>query len=196
MSLTVFTVVEAFLEILAAHGIESIADVRTIPRSRHNPQFGSEALAASLQRAGLEYSHLPLLGGLRRPRPDSRNLAWRNGSFRGYADHMETAEFEAGIASLLPLAGDRHTAILCAEAVYFRCHRALISDALVCRGIEVVHLFDARRREPHRPTQFMKVRDGCPFYPAEQGELPGGGAGEVVGEDAGAAPAGNNKMMR
>ena len=142
MPLTVFTIghsnrsLDAFLAILKAHQIECLADIRTIPRSRHNPQFSAESLEKSLPRAGISYARLPRLGGLRRPRKDSRNLAWRNDTFRGYADYMETAEFEKGIAELLALARDRRTAIMCAEALYYRCHRSLVSDALVCRGVE------------------------------------------------------------
>src|SRR6267142_950438 len=140
MPLTILTVghsnrsLDAFVAILKAHGVECLADVRTIPRSRHNPQFNAETLQKSLSMAGIVYTRLPRLGGLRKPRKDSRNLAWRNDSFRGYADYMETTEFEKGIAELLALARDRRTAILCAEALYYRCHRSLISDALVSRG--------------------------------------------------------------
>ena len=182
MPLTVLTVghsnrsLDAFLAILKAHGVECLADVRTIPRSRHNPQFNAEALEKSLPMAGIVYTRLPRLGGLRKPRKDSRNLAWRNDSFRGYADYMETAEFEKGIAELLALARDRRTAILCAEALYYRCHRSLISDALVCRGVETIHLMDHRKTSGHRLTPFVKIEDGRPTYPAEQTSLPQPGA--------------------
>ena len=163
---------DAFLAILKAHGVECLADVRTIPRSRHNPQFNAEALEKSLPMAGIVYTRLPRLGGLRKPRRDSRNLAWRNDSFRGYADYMETAEFEKGIAELLALARDRRTAILCAEALYYRCHRSLISDALVCRGVDTIHLMDQRKTDGHRLTPFVKIEDGRPTYPVEQASLP------------------------
>ena len=182
MPLTVLTVghsnrsLDAFLAILKAHGVECLADVRTIPRSRHNPQFNAEALEKSLPMAGILYIRLPRLGGLRKPRRDSRNLAWRNDSFRGYADYMETAEFEKGIAELLALARDRRTAILCAEALYYRCHRSLISDALVCRGVDTIHLMDQRKTDGHRLTPFVKIEDGRPTYPAEQAPLPRPGA--------------------
>lgn len=181
MPVTVFTVghsnrsLDAFLAILRAHRIECLADVRTIPRSRHNPQFNAEALEKSLPMAGIAYTRLPRLGGLRRPRKDSKNLAWRNDSFRGYADYMETAEFEKGIAELLVLARDRRTAILCAEALYVRCHRSLISDALVCRGVDAVHLVDEKRAAGHRLTPFVKIADGRPTYPAAQPDLPASG---------------------
>ncbi len=188
MPVTVYTVghsnrtLEALLGILRAHGIECLADVRTVPRSRHNPQFNAETLEKSLPGAGVAYSRLPRLGGLRRPRVDSRNLAWRSDSFRGYADYMETPEFEKGIAELLALARQRRTAIMCAEAVYFRCHRSLISDALLCRGIATIHLLDTRKVVEHRLTSFAKIQDGRPTYPAEQASLPGdrpGGGGRA-----------------
>ena len=184
MPITVFTVghsnrsLDAFLAILKAHGIESLDDIRTIPRSRHNPQFSAEAIEKSLPRAGIFYVCLPRLGGLRRPRKDSRNLAWRNDSFRGYADYMETAEFEKGIAELLALARDRRTAMMCAEALYYRCHRSLVSDALVCRGVETVHLLDHKKTSAHRLTPFVKIEDGRPTYPATQPTLPVPGADE------------------
>ncbi len=198
MPVTVYTVghsnrtLEALLGILRAHGIECLADVRTVPRSRHNPQFNAEALEKTLPESGIAYVRLPRLGGLRKPRADSRNLAWRNDSFRGYADYMETPEFEKGMAELLALARDRRTAIMCAEAVYFRCHRSLISDALLCGGVAIIHLFDARRAAEHRLTPFAKIEAGRPTYPAEQatlpGERPGPGARGGAGGRAGGHP--------
>ena len=178
MSVTVHTVghsnrsLEALLGILRAHGIERLADVRSVPRSRHNPQFNAESLAKSLPLAGIEYVAVPRLGGLRRPRPDSRNLAFRNDSFRGYADYMETPEFEKGIAELLALARAKRTVIMCAEATFDRCHRSLISDALVCRGVETVHLLDGTRSLKHPLSAAAKIVDGRPTYPAAQGSLP------------------------
>src|SRR5437867_3335792 len=168
MPLTLYTVghsnrtLETLLAILRAHSIERVADVRTVPRSRHNPQFNAEALETSLPEAGLAYDRLSQLGGLRRPRKDSRHLGWRNESFRGYADHMETPEFEQGISGLLTLARAGRTAVMCAEAVYFRCHRSLIADALLCRGVAVVHLLDVRKTADHRLTPFAKIEDGRP----------------------------------
>jgi len=182
MTKTLYTVghsnipAERLLELLTQHGTTAVADVRSQPYSRHNPQFNAETLQKSLSMAGIVYTRLPRLGGLRKPRKDSRNLAWRNDSFRGYADYMETTEFEKGIAELLALARDRRTAILCAEALYYRCHRSLISDALVCRGVETVHLMDRRKTAAHRLTPFVKIEDGRPTYPAEQESLPQPGA--------------------
>jgi len=184
MPLTVFTIghsnrsLDAFLAILKAHRIECLADIRTIPRSRHNPQFSAEALEKSLPMTGISYGRLPRLGGLRKPRKDSRNQAWHNDAFRGYADYMETAEFEKGIAELLALARGKRTAMMCAEALYYRCHRSLVSDALVCRGVETVHLLGVKRTAPHRLTAFVKIEDGRPTYPAAQPTLPVAGADE------------------
>src|SRR2546426_8901238 len=204
MPVTVYTVghsnrtLEALLGILRAHGIECLADVRTGPRPRHNPQFNAETLEKSLPGAGVAYHRLPRLGGLRRPRADSHNLAWRNDSFRGYADYMETPEFEKGIAELLALARDRRTAIMCAEAVYFRCHRSLISDALLCRGLVTIHLLDTRKVVEHRLTSFAKIVDGRPTYPAEQASLPGartgmGGRSGPSGREEGRAGSGEEE---
>jgi len=190
MPVTVYTVghsnrtLEALLGILRAHGVECVADVRTVPRSRHNPQFNADTLEKTLPEAGVAYVRLPRLGGLRKPRKDSRNLAWRNDSFRGYADYMETPEFEKGIVELLTLARDRRTVIMCAEAVYFRCHRSLISDALLCRGVAIVHLLDGKKTADHRLTAFAKIEDGRPVYPAGQGSLPAGRSRAGDGSDA------------
>lgn len=186
MSVTVHTVghsnrsFEALLGILRAHGIECLADVRSVPRSRHNPQFNAESLAKSLPRSGIDYVPVPRLGGLRKPRADSRNLAFRNDGFRGYADYMGTPEFEKGIADLLALARAKRTAMMCAEAIYDRCHRSLISDALVCRGVETVHLLDETKRLEHPLSPLARIVDGRPTYPAAQGSL-----GDMMGgEDA------------
>jgi uncharacterized protein (DUF488 family) len=179
MPVTVHTVghsnrsLEALLGILRAHGIECLADVRSVPRSRHNPQFNSDSLAKVLTLAGIEYVPMPRLGGLRKPRSDSRNLAFRNDGFRGYADYMETPEFDKGIAELLALAKAKRTAMMCAEAVYDRCHRSLISDALVCRGVETVHLLDESRSLKHPLSPAARIVDERPTYPAAQGSLPG-----------------------
>ena len=133
---------DALVELLRAHRIEMLVDVRTIPRSRHNPQFNRDALAQSLAAAGIDYAHHPALGGLRHPRKDSVNLGWRNASFRGYADYMQTAEFARALDALEALADARRTAIMCAEAVPWRCHRGLIADALTVRGRPVYPLPD------------------------------------------------------
>ncbi|MBI3596917.1 MAG: DUF488 domain-containing protein [Nitrospirae bacterium] len=177
METTIYTLghsnrsLEAFLEILKAHGIRCVADVRTISRSRHNPQFNADALGPFLKSAGVHYTLLPRLGGLRKPRKDSRNLAWRNSSFRGFADYMETEEFEEGLQELLRLAAKKKTAILCAEAVYWRCHRSLIADALLARGIPAMHIMSPSKAEPHRLTSFAKIEGLHVRYPAEQQTL-------------------------
>jgi uncharacterized protein (DUF488 family) len=152
---------------LKAHGVELVVDVRTVPRSRRNPQFSRENLPASLAAAGIGYIHLPELGGLRKPRPDSINAAWRNDSFRGYADYMQTAEFAAGIEHLLELAAERPAAVMCAEAVPWRCHRSLIGDALTARGHRVENIMSATSRTPHRMTPFARVEGTTVTYPAE-----------------------------
>ena len=139
-----------FLDLLASHGVQAIADVRRFPGSRKHPQFGHDALSASLEGAGRSYLWLPALGGRRRPKPDSKNTVWRNASFRGYADYMETAEFAEGLDALLELCKEQRTTLMCAEAPWWRCHRALIADALCARGVEVVHILDERRTAPHR----------------------------------------------
>jgi uncharacterized protein (DUF488 family) len=163
MSSLLFTVghstrtAEEFIELLKAHRIELLVDVRTVPRSRHNPQFNRDTLPETLRRAGMGYLHLGELGGLRKPRADSPNTAWRNLSFRGYADYMETQEFEQGLARLVDEAGKRRTTVMCAEAVPWRCHRSLIGDALVARGMEVFELSSATRTQPHRMTPFARV---------------------------------------
>ena len=155
------------LELLEAHGVEQLADVRTIPRSRHNPQFNRESLARKLRRAGIGYTHMPALGGLRHARPDSPNQGWRNASFRGFADYMQTPEFEAGMVALIDAAVSARTAIMCAEAVPWRCHRSLIADALCARGIRVEHILSATRAEPHVVTSFAVVKGTRVTYPPE-----------------------------
>lgn len=153
-----------FTDLLGAHGITTLVDVRTVPRSRHNPQFDREALAASLEAVAIGYVHLPALGGMRRPRPDSVNLGLRSAGFRGYADHMQTEEFRRGLERLETLAGARATAIMCAEAEPSRCHRALLSDALVARGWRVLHIRGDDAFE-HAPLPVMRTVDDRPIYP-------------------------------
>ena len=155
------------LTMLQAHAVDVLADVRTVPRSRHNPQFNRETLPAELAAAGIEYRHLPGLGGLRHPRKDSINTGWRNDSFRGYADYMQTEEFEANLEELLRLAAERRVAIMCAEAVPWRCHRSMISDAVTARGGEVRHIMSAEKAEPHRMTSFARVDGVRVTYPSE-----------------------------
>jgi uncharacterized protein (DUF488 family) len=154
------------LELLRAHGVEQVVDVRTIPRSRHNPQFNRPTLSRSLHVVKLGYQHLKALGGLRRARADSINLGWRNASFRGFADYMQTDEFAAGLARLERISRRRPTAIMCAEAVPWQCHRSLIADALAVAGWRVLHIQSRRTARPHRRTPFLKVRGGTLCYPA------------------------------
>jgi uncharacterized protein (DUF488 family) len=194
---------EELLGLLDEHRIAVLADVRTAPGSRRLPQFGRASLASELPAHGVAYVHLPELGGFRRPRPDSRNTAWRNGSFRGYADYMETPEFRAGVERLLglldgvgmpfgpppapsapppPVKGGGHgpppapsappppvkgggLAVMCAEAVPWRCHRSLISDALLARGVAVQHILGAGHTQPHRLTTFARVDGVDTWYP-------------------------------
>jgi uncharacterized protein (DUF488 family) len=165
--------IEEFIRILQAHGIKQLVDVRTIPRSRRNPQFNSETLARSLKTGGIEYRHMPGLGGLRRPRPDSRNTGWRNASFRGYADHMQTPAFQRDLQILMDLASETATTIMCAEAVPWRCHRSLIADALLVHGIEVQEILTAAKSQPHKLTPFAKIDGTEVSYPGakESGTL-------------------------
>jgi uncharacterized protein (DUF488 family) len=156
---------DEFLALLRAHEIELVADIRTIPRSRHNPQFNTERLAPRLDRARVRYAHLPALGGLRHPAKDSVNRGWRNASFRGFADYMGTPEFARGLRRLEALAGRRRTAIMCAEAVPWRCHRSLVADALTLAGWQVRHIQSRRTAARHALTPFLRVRAGKPTYP-------------------------------
>jgi uncharacterized protein (DUF488 family) len=154
-----------FIQLLQAYAVETLVDVRTIPKSRHNPQFNLDALDKSLQQANIEYQHMKSLGGLRHAAKDSVNLGWRNASFRGYADYMSTAEFEQGLQELVQLAGKRPTAIMCAEAVSWRCHRSLIADALIKQGWLVRDIMSRTKADIHRLTPFLKVKNGRLIYP-------------------------------
>ena len=158
--------IETFLELLHAHGIEQLVDVRTIPRSRHNPQYEQGALRRSLKAARIRYLHLRALGGRRRPRKDSPNTGWINSAFRGYADYMQSKQFQAGLARLEARARRRLTAIMCAEGWFVRCHRALIADALVVDGWRVRHIQSRKTASVHRRTPFLRVRRGRLRYPA------------------------------
>jgi uncharacterized protein (DUF488 family) len=153
--------IDIFIPLLQENGIKLLADVRMYPGSKRYPQFGREALAKSLSEAGIRYEHFPELGGRRKAKPDSKNTAWRNEMFRGYADYMETEDFQKGIARLVDLA-DRTgaTAIMCAEAVWWRCHRSLISDYLKARGVEVLHILDDNKVEPHPFTSAARIVNG------------------------------------
>ena len=157
-----------FVELLKAHGIRTLADVRTVPRSRANPQFNADALPATLAEAGIRHAHLSRLGGLRKANPDSVNGAWRNASFRGYADYMSTAEFERGLDELRALAREGPVAIMCAEALRWRCHRSLVADALWARGVVVRHIESRTRATAHRPTPFARFRGTRVTYPAPE----------------------------
>ena len=165
--------IEEFIEALRAHGIKLVADIRLLPGSKRYPQFNRERLAKYLTDHAIGYEHFPELGGRRKPRTDSRNTAWRNEAFRGYADYTETAEFPRGIARLRQIA-ERHgaIAIMCAEAVWWRCHRSLIADYLKAQGIEVIHIMDANKTEPHPFTSAAKIVDGTLDYSAAERELP------------------------
>jgi uncharacterized protein (DUF488 family) len=157
---------EEFIGLLQAHGATCVADVRTVPRSRHNPQFNKASLPRALKKAGLRYVHLPGLGGLRHAKRDSINLGWRNASFRGYADYMQTPEFEQSLVELIQLAKQDRIVIMCAEAVPWRCHRSLIADALLVRGIHTEDIMSPTRRQAHTLTPFAKVRGTTIAYPA------------------------------
>jgi uncharacterized protein (DUF488 family) len=157
---------EAFLELLTTHRVTGVADVRTIPRSRRHPHFSRESLAAFLPAHGIAYVHLAALGGLRKPASDSPNGGWRHPGFRGYADHMQTSQFEKGIEDLLSFAANSRVAIMCAEAKWWECHRQLIADALTARGIEVRHILSAGDTPVHRLTPFARVHGSGVTYPA------------------------------
>ncbi len=172
--LTIYTIghsthtIDEFLAILKTHGIEQIVDVRTIPKSRHNPQFNSDALEKSLKAEGIGYLHMPKLGGLRHAKKDSLNRAWENASFRGFADYMQTEEFEEGLQDLIDLAQQRKTAIMCAEAVPWRCHRSLIGDALLVRGIDVADIMSKSSVKPHTLTPWAEVSGTGITYPKKR----------------------------
>ena len=164
---------DELIALLDENAVEQVADVRRYPGSRRHPQFAREALEAALRTAGIEYHWLPELGGRRAPRTESRNTAWRNAGFRGYADYMETEAFHFGIARLLELARVRRTAYLCAEQAWQQCHRSLISDYLKAQAVEVIHILGPHRTQPHPYTQAARIVDGRLSYATEptQGEL-------------------------
>lgn len=174
--LTIYTIghstrtLEFFVRMLQGHEIEQVADVRTVPRSRKHPQFDRDTLPPVLEAEGIRYVHLKGLGGWRKPQPDSPNTAWRNDSFRGYADYMQTPEFAQNLEALIALARTARTAIMCAEGNPYRCHRSLISDALTVRGIQVLHITGITTAHPHELTAWAKVEGTEITYPAEEGE--------------------------
>jgi uncharacterized protein (DUF488 family) len=157
--------VEELIALLSTHGIRRLIDVRTIPRSKHNPQFNRDTLANALAGAGIGYRHEAKLGGLRKPSKDSINLGWRNASFRGYADYMQTEEFRRAVQELMACGTDIKTAIMCAEAVPWRCHRSLIADALAAKGWEVRHILSETKADRHRMTSFATCENGVLSYP-------------------------------
>lgn len=173
---------EQFADLLSTNGVECLVDVRRFPHSPRHPQFSEESLPGRLREQGIGYRHLPGLGGRRKPKPDSPNTGWRNSSFRGYADHMATAEFAEGVGRLLELCGRGRACLMCSEAVWWRCHRRMIADALVVRGFPVEHVLGEARRQRHELTAFAqivdKVGDKRLVYPAE---------GPTHGEDGGCA---------
>jgi uncharacterized protein (DUF488 family) len=168
--------VEEFLALLRENGIEVLADVRRYPGSRRHPQFGEAQMAASLRDAGVNYEHMPELGGRRPALRDSPNTAWRNTAFRGYADHMETSEFADGTNRLMNLATSKRLTIMCAEALWWQCHRGLIADYLKVRGWKVLHIMGPGKVEEHPYTSAAKVVDGKLSYRSHD-ELPFGAAG-------------------
>lgn len=160
-----------FIALLKTYAIERLVDIRTVPRSRHNPQFNSDALSEALNGEHIEYCSLPALGGLRHARKDSPNAGWHNKSFRGYADYMQTAEFEQGLQTLIRLSGQKRVAIMCAEAVPWRCHRSLVADALGVRGLPVVEILSETSYRAHALTPFAHVEGTRVTYPPEQPTL-------------------------
>jgi len=163
--------IDDFIALLRANGIRQLIDIRTIPKSRHNPQFNGDALAKSLRAARIQYLHMKDLGGLRHAKPDSINLGWRNASFRGYADYMQTPEFEAALERAINLAQKKPTALMCAEAVPWRCHRSLVADALLARGIPVLEIVSRAGPKEHKLTSFARVRGTKVTYPSDQRSL-------------------------
>ena len=163
--------IDAFVEILQAHGVKQLVDIRTIPKSRHNPQFNQETLSASLRKQKIAYVHMKDLGGLRRPHPDSPNAGWKNSSFRGYADYMQTGPFKEALDKLIAVSKKHPTAIMCAEALPWKCHRSLVSDSLTAKGIPVEHLLSPQKRQPHTMTPFAKVQNGELLYPKDKQQL-------------------------
>jgi uncharacterized protein (DUF488 family) len=177
MTTTLYTIghstrpIDEFIGLLQQHAITTLVDIRTIPQSRRHPQFGQESLRASLESAGIEYIHMKGLGGLRKPAKDSANGAWRNAAFRGYADYMQTKEFAGSIDELVAVAARAPTAIMCAEAVPWRCHRSLAADALLARDLGVVDILSSTVARPHALTWFARVAGTSVTYPPAQEQL-------------------------
>jgi uncharacterized protein (DUF488 family) len=171
---TIFTIghstrtLEELIELLRAHEVRRVIDIRTMPRSRHNPQYNRETLGPALRSRKIGYVHLKDLGGLRRAKPDSKNIGWHNTSFRGYADYMQTPEFEAGLKRAIRLSAVKPSALMCAEAVPWRCHRSLVADALAARKFPVEHIMSVTRANKHRLTSFARVRGKKVTYPSDK----------------------------
>jgi uncharacterized protein (DUF488 family) len=163
--------IEHFISILRSYVIKRLVDIRTIPRSRHNPQFNETALSDSLRAAHFEYMHMPSLGGLRHTHKDSPNTGWHNQSFRGYADYMQTEEFQAAVAALVCMSGEARIVIMCAEAVPWRCHRSLVADALTVRSVPVIEILSETSYRRHKLTPFAHVEGTRITYPPEQSTL-------------------------
>lgn len=159
---------EEFIALLQAHSVTSLIDVRTVPRSRHNPQFNRDELQVALEAAGIGYAHVAGLGGFRRTHPGSVNMGWRNVSFRGFADYMQTVEFAENLAELIGRARQEQIALMCAEAVPWRCHRSLIADALVVHGLRVEEIISGARRQVHALTSFARVNGTTITYPLQE----------------------------
>ena len=159
---------EEFMALLWAHGVRRLVDVRTVPRSRHNPQFNRDTLPEALAAEGILYTHLPGLGGLRHTRADSPNRGWHNESFRGFADYMQTEEFAENIEKLMEMGKKERIAVMCAEALPWRCHRSLIADALVVRGVGVAHIMGKTKLVAHELTSFARIKGTTIVYPAEE----------------------------
>ena len=168
-----------FIRLLAAHRVDRLIDIRTIPRSLHNPQFSRELLSAALRRAGIRYTHMAGLGGLRHPRPDSVNTGWRNAGFRGYADHMQTAVFGRSLERCIDLAKDEQLVLMCAEGVPWRCHRSLVADALLVRGVAVSEITSGIRTQPHSLTPWAIVEGVQITYPGAAGPHDSSSAGHA-----------------
>jgi uncharacterized protein (DUF488 family) len=158
--------IDEFIAMLQRHAIATLVDIRTIPQSRRHPQFGHQSLRASLEGAGIRYLHMKDLGGLRKPGPDSMNRAWRNDAFRGYADYMQTQEFAHCVDELIGVAAEARTSIMCAEGAPRNCHRSLVADALLVRGVAVTHILSANEASPHALTPSARVVGTSVSYPA------------------------------
>jgi uncharacterized protein (DUF488 family) len=156
---------DAFLELLSAHNVRQVADIRTIPRSRRHPHFNRDALETFLNLHGMAYRHFPELGGLRKPRPDSTNTAWRVEGFRGYADYMQTTAFSTAVSALFHFAATDHTTVMCAESVWWQCHRRLLADALLVRNTPVYHILSTASPKPHELSEFAHVEGVVVTYP-------------------------------